>query len=139
MKERIEHSGLIERITEDKVEVKILQSSACSACTARNLCNTAESKEKIIECRRDGTDYRVGEKVMVYGSTAMGKSAVALAFVVPLVLTVAWMFAAISLIGLSELSAAGGLVLILAAYYTMLHMLNGLISKKFEFWIEKIV
>ncbi len=139
VKERIEHSGMVERVAGDKVEVKILQSSACGACAARGLCSTAESKEKIIECRRYGTDYRVGERVMVYVSMEMGRNAVILAFVVPLVLMVAWLFTAVGVICMDELAAVGVMVAVLAVYYLALHLLNGRISRTFEFRIEKIV
>ncbi len=139
MKERIEHSGVVERIAGDKVEVKILQSSACSGCTARKLCNTAESKEKVIECRKYGADYHIGDRVMVYGSMEMGRNAVILAFVVPLVLMVAWLFTAVRIIGMDELAAVGVMVAILTVYYILLHLFNGRISRKFEFRIEKIV
>lgn len=139
MKERIEHSGLVERIAGDTVEVKILQSSACSACTARKLCNTAESKEKVIECRRYGVDYHIGDRVMVYGSMEMGRNAVILAFIVPLVLMVTWLFTAVSVISMDELAAVGIMVAILVVYYILLHLFNGRISRKFEFRIEKIV
>ena len=139
MKDRIEHSGVVERIAGDKVEVKILQLSACSGCTARKLCNTAESKEKVIGCRRYGVDYNIGEKVMVYGSMEMGRNAVILAFAVPLVLMVAWLFTAVGIVGMGELAAVGVMVAILAVYYVVLHLFNGRISRKFEFRIEKIV
>lgn len=84
-------------------------------------------------------DYHVGEKVMVYGSMEMGRSAVMLAFAVPLVLMVTWLFTAMSVIGINELAAVGIMVAILAIYYIVLHLLNGRISRKFEFRIEKNV
>lgn len=76
---------------------------------------------------------------MVYGSMEMGRNAVILAFVVPLVLMVAWLFTAVRIIGMDELAAVGVMVAILTVYYILLHLFNGRISRKFEFRIEKIV
>ncbi len=139
MKERIEHSGIIERITGDKIEVRILQSSACSVCQARKLCNTAESKEKIVECRNYGGDYHVGDRVQVYGSMEMGRDAVILAFVVPLAIVVVWLFVSVGCLHLNELASIGVMVALLTIYYLVVHFFNRRISSRFEFQIEKIV
>jgi len=138
MKSRIEHSGIVESVSDDKVRVRILQASACSACEAKALCHSSDSKEKIIVCRRNGQDYTAGEQVMVYGSRAMGRNAVILAFVVPLVVIVGWLFCAVGIFHINELLAIGIMVILLAVYYLMLHLMNGVLSKQFEFWIEKI-
>ena len=138
MKNRIEHSGQVESVSDDKVRVRILQASACSACEAKALCHSSDSKEKIIVCRRNGQDYTAGEQVMVYGSMAMGRNAVILAFVVPLVVIVVWLFCAVGIFHINELLAIGIMVILLAVYYLMLHLMNGVLSKQFEFWIEKI-
>lgn len=137
MKNRIEHSGQVESVSEDKVRVRILQASACSACEAKALCHSSDSKEKIIECRTNGQAYAVGEQVMVYGSMAMGRNAVILAFVVPLVVIVVWLFCAVGIFHINELLAIGIMVVLLAIYYLTLHLMNGVLSKQFEFWIDK--
>lgn len=139
MKNRIEHSGIVERITNDKIEVRIVQSSACSSCEARKLCQSSESKEKIIECHSGACHYEVGDKVMVYGSMAMGRDAILLAFVLPLIIITLWLFVAIGMLHIDELLTFGCMVGLLTIYYLVLHMMNGKLSKRFEFWIEKIV
>ena len=137
MKSRIEHSGIVESVSDEKVRVRILQASACSACEAKALCHSSESKEKIIECKANGTSYNLGEEVMVYGSMAMGRNAVMLAFVVPLIIIVVWLFCAVGVFHINELLAIGIMVALLAVYYLTIHLMNGVLSKQFEFWIEK--
>ena len=83
--------------------------------------------------------FAVGEQVMVYGSMAMGRNAVILAFVVPLVVIVAWLFCAIGLFHMNELLAIGIMVALLTIYYLTLHLMNGVLSKQFEFWIERTI
>ena len=121
MKNRIEHSGIVESVSIDKVRVRILQTSACSACEAKKLCRSSESREKIIECRTNGIDYQVGEKVSVYGAMSMGRDAVIIAFVVPLVLIVVWLFCAIRLLQINELVAIGVMAALLGVYYLILY------------------
>ena len=130
MKSRIEHSGIVESVSGEKVRVRILQASACSACEAKALCHSSESKEKIIECKANGTSYNVGEEVMVYGSMAMGHNAVILAFVVPLIVIVVWLFCAVGVFHINELLAIGIMVALLAVYYLTLHLMNGVLSKQ---------
>ena len=137
MKSRIEHSGIVESVSDEKVRVRILQASACNACEAKALCHSSESKEKIIECKANGTSYNLGEEVMVYGSMAMGRNAVMLAFVVPLIIIVVWLFCAVGVFHINELLAIGIMVALLAVYYLTIHLMNGVLSKQFEFWIEK--
>ena len=136
MKSRIEHSGIVGSVSGENVRVRILQASACSACEAKALCHSSESKEKIIECKANGTSYNVGEEVMVYGSMAMGRNAVMLAFIVPLIVIVVWLFCAVGVFHINELLAIGIMVALLAVYYLTLHLMNGVLSKQFEFWIE---
>jgi len=139
MRERIEHSGIVEHVGDGRVTVRIVQSSACGACEARQLCQSSESKEKLIDCRVTEENYTKGEHVMVYGSMSMGRDAVLIAFVLPLVLVVVWLFLAIGLLQIGELVAIGVMVLLLVAYYLTIRLFNRRLSRKFEFWIEKIV
>ena len=102
MKDIIDHIGVVETIENTHVRVKILQSSACSACQAKSLCASAEQKEKIVDVWDDEADrLTVGDEVRVCASMSMGRNAVVLAFVVPLVLMVVWLVVTLSTISLS--------------------------------------
>ena len=138
MKERIEHRGIVEHTDGNRVQVRIVQSSACSACEARKMCQSSESKEKIIDCHTGGHTFRPGDEVMVYGSMQMGRDAVIIAFVLPLILVVAWMFAGIIGLGLNELAAIGGMTAILIVYYAIVYCFRGRLSRKFEFQVEPL-
>ncbi len=52
-RENISHPGIIEEVSKDKVFVKILSMSACSACHAKGMCSVAEVAEKIVEVNAD--------------------------------------------------------------------------------------
>lgn len=49
MSNKIKHNGVVDGVEEGCVRVRILQSSACSACKVAAHCNASETKEKIIE------------------------------------------------------------------------------------------
>ena len=127
MKNKIEHSGRVESIDGEWVMVRIVQSSACNSCEARTL------------CRSYGVEYHVGDEVMVYGAMSMGRDAVIIAFVVPLVLIIVWLFCAVGLFHINELIAIGVMAVLLGIYYLTIHLMNGVLSKKFELWIKKNV
>lgn len=138
MKERIEHRGIVENSDGNRVQVRIVQSSACNACEARRMCQSSESKEKIVDCRTDGKTFHPGDEVMVYGSTQMGRDAVIIAFVLPLILVVVWMFVGIIGVGLNELVAIAGMAAILIVYYTAVYIFRNRLSRKFEFRVEQL-
>ncbi|MBR2193740.1 MAG: SoxR reducing system RseC family protein [Bacteroidaceae bacterium] len=138
MKSRIDHNGVVESIEGNHVKVKILQASACSACQAKAMCASADTKEKIIDVWDNHADsYRVGEQVVVYGSLSMGRNAVYLAFLIPLVLTIVWIVLSLRCFSMGELSAIAGVGVILLVYYLGLWAMNNRLSRTFSFWLKK--
>ena len=79
MADIIKHRGIVEKVEGAHVVVRIVQTSACAACSAKGLCNASESKEKQIDVFEAGASYRIGEEVVLCGSTSMGMRAVFLA------------------------------------------------------------
>lgn len=135
-KDTIEHDGVIDSIEGGRIRVKIIQQAACSGCKAKSMCTQSESKEKFIDVYVDDAGSRhVGDAVKVCGELSMGRRAVVLAFGIPLVLMVSWMFAAIVGLKMNELLAVGVLALILTLYFFILHLLKPIISRKFAFWL----
>lgn len=137
MKDTITHSGIIERIEGTKVTVKIVQHSACHECKAKSMCSSSESKEKLVEVfDARATDRRVGDEVIVCGALSMGKTAVRLAFMYPLVIIITWLLLSIGLLKMTEPFACLLLLFILGVYFMILHHFREKLSKKFAFWIE---
>ncbi len=137
MKDIIDHLGIVESIEDRHVRVRIVQSSACSGCHAKSLCASAESKEKIIDIWEADTEgLNVGDEVRVCASLSMGRNAVVLAFIVPLVLMVVWMVVALLVLHLSELAAIGGVLAVLLIYYIGIGAMRNRLKRTFSFWIE---
>ena len=93
MTDIIKHRGIVENIEGSHVRVRIVQTSACSACSVKGHCNASESKEKLIDVfDMKASSYRIGEEVMIYGTTSMGMQAVLLAFGVPFLVLLITLF-----------------------------------------------
>ena len=86
MSETIHHTGIVTRINEEAVFVRIKQRSACSGCHAKSMCSASEQKEQIIEIPDRTGHFSVGEEVDICGRINLGMEAVILAFVFPLIL-----------------------------------------------------
>ena len=74
-KATIKHEGIVENIGTDRCSVRILQASACSSCSARSLCHSSESKEKVVEVSGHYPTLQVGDKVTLVGSVREGNRA----------------------------------------------------------------
>ena len=92
MADIIKHRGIVEKVEGSHVVVRIVQTSACAACSAKGLCNASESKEKQIDVYEVNAPYQVGEEVVLIGTTSMGMRAVALAFGGPVLLLLLALF-----------------------------------------------
>ena len=130
----IQHEGIVESIGADSVSVRILQASACSSCSARGLCRSSESKEKLIEARGHYPTLKVGDSVVLQGYVRQGLRASMLAYVVPLVLMTIALFGGTHLGG--EAAGALAALLVLTLYYVVLYLLRDRLGRKFEFKLE---
>lgn len=139
MTDIIKHRGIVENIKGTHVQVRIVQTSACSACSVKGHCNASESKEKLIDVLdMKASSYRVGEEVMLYGTTSMGMQAVLLAFGVPFLVLLVALFVSMRLTDGDELKSALVALSALIPYYLIIYMCRGKLSKRFSFSIEPI-
>lgn len=139
MGNRIDHVGVIETIDHSHIRVRIDQASACSSCQVKSVCSSAESKEKIIDVWDSGaSQYEVGQRVLVFAALSMGRLAVALAFVIPLVLMFAWVVVSLKVLLIGELMTIAGVGAILFLYFLLLSLFRSRLSRSFSFQIERM-
>ena len=136
MSSKISHSGVVEKVSEGCVTVRILQTSACAACKIAGHCNASESKVKIVDvfCS-NSSDYSVGQDVTVWASKDVANKALLLGFGVPFLLLVSVLMIALKIIGdegISALIALGALV----PYYFALWLMRDRIQHQISFQIE---
>ena len=132
----IKHTGVVEAINGNNCYVRILQHSACSGCSAQRLCNSSESKEKIITVLLNGEDVQVGETVNIEGTVVQGLRAVYICYMIPLVLLIVSVYLGVRLSGdmLGVFLSLG----VLAIYYIVLYLFRNSIGQHFAFTIHKI-
>ena len=134
----IKHLGIVENIQGSHLSVRIVQTSACAACSVKGHCSSADSKDKIIDIiDTAAASYQVGENVMVVGETSMGMQAVALAFIIPFVLLIFTLFLFMAVIE-NELYAALLSLAVLVPYYYILWLNKTRLKQKFSFTIKPI-
>lgn len=137
MSNKIKHAGVVDGVEGECVRVRILQSSACSACKVTAHCNASETKEKIIDVMdADASHYQKGDQVMVVADTAVGFRASLYGYLLPLILmvvTLVGVLAATHSEGLAALSALG----ILIPYYVLLFLMRNKLRNRLSFTLER--
>ncbi|MDR1055238.1 MAG: SoxR reducing system RseC family protein [Prevotellaceae bacterium] len=132
----IEHAGQVVNITSAEIKVSIISLSACTACHAKGFCSTFDQKEKNITVPNIGQKIHVGDKVKVNLKQSLGIQAVALAYLVPVILVIIAILAFTSF-GVSE-PVSGLLSLAIAGvYYIILYLFRHKLKKVYNFHIIK--
>ena len=137
MTDIIKHRGIVENINGFHIRVKIVQTSACSACSVKGHCNASESKEKIIEVPDNSGKFHINEEVQLCGQSSLGLQAVLLAFVFPLIIVFAAIVTGTSMQWEETTSGLTGLLL-LVPYYCILYFLRDKLKKRFIFTLKKL-
>jgi positive regulator of sigma E activity len=130
----IRHDGVVQNSDNNFVTVKIISSSACSACHAEGVCSLSGSEEKIVEVPGY---YNVapGDNVTVLMKQSDGTAAVFLGYILPLILVII-MLIILSSVSDSELITGAGSIVSLIPYYFIIWLFRKQISKKFTFSIK---
>jgi len=134
--ETISHEGIVAKITDDELEIKILAQSACAACHAKSACGMGEQAEKILTVPRPkDRHFEINQKVNVRMSIGQGNKAAILAYLIPIVLLLAVLFVCLAL-GMNEGLAALISIVALVPYYIVLYLKRDQLKKRFEYTIE---
>lgn len=135
MADTIKHQGIVENINGSLLQVRIMQTSACAACSIKGHCTSADVSEKLIDVvSADASSYKPGDRVWVLGQVSMGMLAVLWAFVVPLFILIVSLFIAMAVFQ-DELWAVCCSLPCLAVYYFILWLNKSRMKKKFSFTV----
>ena len=137
MADIIKHRGIVEKVEGSHVVVRIVQTSACAACSAKGLCNASESKEKQIDVYEVNASYRIGEEVVSCGTTSMGMRAVFLAFGIPMLLLLVALFVTMRVTDGDALVSSLVALFAVVPYYLVIYFMKDKLNKTFSFTIEK--
>ena len=137
MDELITHEGIVLGTNGSMAHVEIVQTSACSACKARSMCMSAESRQKEMDVTML-EPMQKGDRVEVQVRERLAWRAVLLAYIMPFIVmlaiilvldfTTTWSEAVIG-----TLSLCG-----IALYYIVLSAFKHRLQKQFSFTARKI-
>ena len=133
----VEHTGRIESIDGNKINVSILSMSGCASCQVKGACSISDMKEKSVEVYDFSNQYTKGEQVNVILKQSLGFRALFLGYVLPFIL-VLFILIILTIITNNEAVSGIGSLLVLVPYYIILFVLKDRIKKKFAFTINKI-
>lgn len=138
MANTIQHRGIVENINGSQLQVRIVQASACSGCSAKGHCGSADSKEKLVDIIDETLLYSIGEEVIIIGETSMGMQAVLIAFILPFIILIAVLFISIHLTGGNEVFSSLISLGMLIPYYIVIWLSRKKLKKNFSFTIKPI-
>ena len=134
--ETVSHEGIVTKITDDELEIKILAQSACAACHAKSACGMGEQAEKILTVPRPkDQEFQLMQKVNVKMAINQGNKAAVLAYLIPIILLLSVLFVCLGL-GFGEGLSALISIVALIPYYIVLYLRRDKHKKKFEYDIE---
>lgn len=129
--------GIVTKIADDHVIVRMVRSSACSGCHAKGVCHSGDTKEELLTVTNYPQGLSVGDKVRILFSDSKGLVAVVYAFVIPLIIIVAGV-TLMSHFGVSELNMLLSLLSFMVGYYLILSFFKKRFVKAFQIKIERI-
>lgn len=137
MNNKIKHTGIVDHVEDNCVVVRIMQSSACSACKVAAHCNASETKEKMVEVMdADASRFAKGDTVTVVADASVGFRASLYGYLLPLVLMVLTLVIVMKTTE-SEGVAALSSIVILIPYYIGLYLFRNKLRSRLRFTIER--
>lgn len=137
MQGEIEHTGIVQKISDNKITVGIISESACASCHAKGACTMADIKEKNIEITRFHDSFCIGQRVRVVGRLSQGVKATFWGYILPFVIVILTLI--ISGFFTENEGVRGVLALgILVPYYFILFLFRNKMKKVLEFEIKTI-
>jgi len=130
----IQHDGTVKEVVGNTVLVSITSNASCSGCHAEGLCGISGKGEKIIDIKGS---YNVspGDPVTVLMDQSVGFKAVALSYLVPLVIIITGLILFNSL-SFNELSSGLISIMLLVPYFFILYLFRKKISRSITFTLK---
>ena len=133
----ISHAGTVAQVFDAGVDVAIVSEAACGDCKLKKACGMEESQEKIISVfTPDARYYHVGERVEVLMKPALGYQAMAVMYLIPVVVVLAALTVLVKL-GVPEVFSGLGALVFLAVYYFFVYLFRERIAKTVRFEIRR--
>jgi sigma-E factor negative regulatory protein RseC len=127
--------GTVTAVQNGILSVLINDENACEGCPARNSCSCTGAQEKRLQIPYTSGNYKEGDAINLLAKTSMGARAACFAFIFPLTLALAVLFA-VSSAGKGEEYMALAALLVISVYYISLYFFKDKLKQKFTFIIQ---
>ena len=130
------HKGKVNKADNNSVLVEISTGTACSGCHAEGACGITGQTVKYVEVTGH-FNVKPGDEVTVQVEQSAGYTALALGYLLPLVILIASL-AVLTSFNVPELIAGCVSVLLLLPYFGILFLLRKRIDDKFTFTLKNM-
>jgi len=137
MEETIRHTGVVLRTEGTTAHVEIVQTSACSACKARSMCMSSESRAKEMDAVML-EPLQAGDRVEIEVREHLAWKAVLLAYVIPFVVMLGVLAVLDFTTDWSESVTGTVSLCAIALYYLLLSLFRNRLQKQFTFTARKV-
>ena len=134
--EKVDHPGVVRKITGNRAEVSIIAKAGCISCSLKNVCSVSDVQEKIIEVELY-PNYQVkeGDEVVIEMKQSYGNWAVVLGYLFPFLVLFLGLILFLQL-GLDQGLSGVLAIALLIPYYGGLYLLKGFFRKHFRYYLK---
>ncbi len=130
----IEHAGVVYKIEENTITVKITAHPGCASCHASDMCNASGSVDKYFTVPyQEG--IAKGQDVKIVTTLSTGFRALFIGYILPLIILLVSLIVMLA-VGIGEFWTAIASISIVAFYYITLFILRDRIAKNINFTLK---
>jgi sigma-E factor negative regulatory protein RseC len=133
----ISHEGTVVQVFDSGVDVAIVSEAACGNCKLKKACGMEESHEKIITVfTPDARLFESGDRVEVLMKPALGYRAMAILYLVPVLVVLAALVVLVKM-QVPEIISGLAALFFLAVYYFVVYLFRERIGRTIRFEIRR--
>jgi len=130
------HTGIVNKKSDDSIEVQIIDGVECSSCSLKGACSIADSSDKMVKVQEGDTVFMQGERVQVEMSAQMAFSAMFWGYIFPFIV----LLSSVVILSLFYSEGVAGLTALafLSIYYLLVYLNKNYFDKKFRLKIKRL-
>lgn len=124
MSKCVTHEGVVRAVKDGVLSVEVGRATACSSCSSRSRCTMGNGDTVMVDVPAGSGTFAPGDRVQVSLSSGVGRRAVVIAYVLPLLLLVVAVVSFVSFFRCSEIVSIIAAFAVLALYYLVIYILR---------------
>lgn len=124
MSKCVTHEGVVRAVKDGVLSVEVGRATACQSCSSRSRCTMGNGDTVMVDVPAGSGTFAPGDRVQVSLSSDVGRRAVVIAYVLPLLLLVVAVVSFVSFFRCSEIVSIIAAFAVLALYYLVIYILR---------------